>query len=101
MEAIHMTTADHWSVEIELRGDERETTAEARLTAVEAGDIKGRLGDLRGAGRARRNPRDESVPQIGEELAAARALSDLAHRLLDAAAHDIERYTHEPANLSG
>lgn len=96
-----MTTTDHWSVEIELSGDERETRAEARLVAGAAGGGTGRSDNLRGAGRARRNPRDRSVPQIGEELAAARALSDLAHRLLDTAAYDIERYTHEPANLRG
>jgi hypothetical protein len=96
-----MSTADHWSVQIELRGDERETLAEARLVTGEAVDLEDEAGVLCGVGRARRNPRDESVPQIGEELAAARALSDLAHRLLDAAAHDIERHTHEPANLSG
>ena len=89
-----MTMTDRWTVDIDMSGDERETRAEARLTG-------GSLRDLHGVGRARRNPRDESVPQIGEELAAARALSDLAHRLLDTAAHDIESRTHEPAHLRG
>ena len=41
-------------------------------------------------------PSDESVPRIGDELAAARALSDLAHQLLAAAATDIESKTHQP-----
>jgi hypothetical protein len=32
-------------------------------------------------------------------LAVARALSELAHSLLDVAAADIEQVTHEPAHL--
>ena len=40
---------------------------------------------------ARRNPLDPRV-RIGEELAAARALSDLAHKLFDVAANAIERF---------
>ena len=47
---------------------------------------------LAGWGRARRNPADPSVPQIGEELACARALSELAHNLLDAATREIESH---------
>jgi hypothetical protein len=39
------------------------------------------------------------VPEIGDELAAARALSELSHNLLDAAAADIEKITHRPAHL--
>ena len=42
-----------------------------------------------GFGRARRNPGDPNLPMVGEELAAARALSDLAHKLVDAAAETI------------
>jgi len=38
------------------------------------------------SGRASRNPADVEVALIGEELAAARALADLAHQLLEAAA---------------
>lgn len=87
-----MTTTDHWSVDIYLSGDDRDTYAEARLVTRDTSS-------MRGSGRARRNPSDISVPQIGEELAAARALSDLAHRLLDAAARDIEAITHEPVHF--
>src|SRR6266568_6636128 len=65
--------------------------AEARLT-------KG-VGGLTGQGTARRNPEDREATQIGEEIAAARALSDLAHKLLHAAAGDIEAITHQEAHL--
>jgi hypothetical protein len=43
-----------------------------------------------GYGHARRRPMDENQPLIGEALATARALSDLAHQLTDAAETMIE-----------
>jgi hypothetical protein len=46
-----------------------------------------------GIGQARRAPGDPDIPIVGEELAAARALSDLVHKLLDAAATRIERFS--------
>jgi hypothetical protein len=71
-------------VEIVLDETEDESTAKATL------DLGGQ--HLGGWGRARRNPNDPDVPRIGEQLATARALSDLAHGLLDRAAEGIERY---------
>ena len=87
-----MNTIDRWSVDIYLNETEGETHAEARLTAREDDGLRGR-------GTARCNPADWDVPEIGAELAAARALSDLAHRLLDTAASDIEAVTHERVRL--
>ena len=54
---------------------------------------------LVGVGTAILNPHDVNVPEIGDELAAARALSELGHRLLEAAADDIEGATHRPVHL--
>jgi hypothetical protein len=85
-----MAMVDSWPVEISLREEDRQTRAEARLT-------KG-VG-LVGHGLARCNPDDQDIMQIGEEIAAARALSDLAHRLLSYAAGQIEDITHERARL--
>ncbi|HSK90621.1 MAG TPA: DUF1876 domain-containing protein [Euzebyales bacterium] len=88
-----MPVAKHWTVDIYLSeedGDEHTVTrAEARLHTQDATD-------LRGHGHARKHPDDADVPEIGDELAAARALSDLAHQLLHAAAEDIEAVTHQP-----
>jgi Rv2632c-like len=53
-----------------------------------------------GVGLTRLNPADRDVPEIGDELAVARALSDLGHKLLEAAAGDIEQITHQPAHLN-
>ena len=55
---------------------------------------------LVGAGLARLNPRDDDVPEIGAELATARALHDLADRLLGAVVGDIADVTHEDVELS-
>jgi hypothetical protein len=89
---VGMTHTTRWTVSISLLEEGDVTKAEAVLHTNETER-------LRGQGTARRNPRDPSVPEIGDELAAARALSDLAHRLLDAAAEDIEGITGGPAHL--
>jgi hypothetical protein len=80
-----MNTSKHWTVDIFLdeHPDQRTTRAEARL---HTGDPT----DVRGIGRSWRNPSDAEVPEIGDELAAARALSDLADRLRAVAAEDVE-----------
>ena len=87
-----MNTIDRWSVDIYLDEADGETHAEARLATRATEGLLGR-------GKARCNPADWDVPEIGAELATARALSDLAHRLLDTAAADIEAVTHERTRL--
>jgi hypothetical protein len=56
---------------------------------------------LNGYGRARRRPGDEDVPEIGEELATARALRDVADRLLKATSDDISEIEHHDVRLRG
>jgi len=85
-------TAPTWTVQITFSEDEDKTRADAVLTGGAEG--------LKGRGRARRNPADPDVAAVGEEIAAARALSDLAHRLLDEAAHRIESWEGRPIHLS-
>ena len=89
-----MIASRHWSVEIFIdeHEDERTTHAEARLHSDDKTQLVGR-------GTAHRNPSDTDIAEIGDELAAARALSNLAHELLDAAASDIEQITHEHIRL--
>lgn len=47
-------------------------------------------GTLHGRGVAQRNPRDLPVPEIGDEVAAGRALVALGRQLIGVAAEDIE-----------
>jgi hypothetical protein len=76
-----------WKVVIHLDEDDDRTHAHAVL--------HGRDGvTIHAHGEARRKPTDAPVPEIGEELATARALVTLADRLMDVAAKDIENLTH-------
>ena len=88
-----MSTAKKWSVEVLIDEHESQTRAEARLHTQDPTHLVG-------IGTARLNPADRDVPEIGDELAVSRALADLAHQLLDAAANDIEGVTRTPARLS-
>ena len=74
-----------WKLELRIteHDDECEVTAH-----LDAGDRS-----LAGVGRSRRNPADPQIPQIGEELAVARALNDLAHHLSDDAWTMIETFS--------
>jgi hypothetical protein len=83
-------TTKTWNVQLTINEDGDDTHVDAVL------DLENKT-EVRGRGMSRRNPRDESEPRIGDELAAARALSDLAHELLGLAASDIEARTHVPA----
>ncbi|GAA4245381.1 DUF1876 domain-containing protein [Dactylosporangium darangshiense] len=84
-----MTVTKHWSVDIEIGEHNGQTHVEARLNTEDDTIVTG-IGD------AHLNPADEDIPEIGDELAAARALSDLGHRLLMTASADIEAVTDEP-----
>lgn len=77
-----------WSISVDIDEHDGRTRAVARL------DI-GKGEHLTGVGLARLNPADPDVPQIGDELAVARALSELTHRLFEATATDIEHSTHQ------
>lgn len=87
-----MSMADSWSVELSITEDDGDTDALVRLVMKDGTDLSGR-------GKARRNPADQKVTEIGEEIALARALSDLAHKLLGTAAAGVEAVTHERAHL--
>ncbi|MEY2957897.1 MAG: hypothetical protein RLZZ01_465 [Actinomycetota bacterium] len=76
------TRTAHWDVRLELT----ESTDACEVVAhLDAGDRS-----FVGVGRARRNPVDPAVPQVGEELATARSLHDLAHHLSQDAWRQIE-----------
>lgn len=88
-----------WKVAIDLFSTD-DLQSEAHMTTAHA-VLKTSAGTrLEGYGRARRNPEDPVVPEIGEELAAARALRDLADRLLRATSDDLSAIEHERIRLS-
>ncbi|SOX53348.1 DUF1876 domain-containing protein [Mycobacterium ahvazicum] len=75
-------------VDVLIEEHEERTRAKARLS------LAGRK--FVGIGLARLDPADEPVARIGDELAIARALTDLANQLLAVTSSDIQASTHEP-----
>ncbi|MCL6667563.1 DUF1876 domain-containing protein [Streptomyces panaciradicis] len=77
-----MAHTSEWKIRLHLFEEERTTKAHAVLdTGTTA---------LTGHGVAHRNPVDTDVPEIGDELAAGRALNDLGRQLVALAEHDVE-----------
>ena len=87
-----MDDVKQWTVTIDIDEHEGHTRAVARLHDRDTER-------LTGVGLARLDPADRDVPEIGDEIAAARALSDLSHRLLQTATEDVEQSTGLPARL--
>ncbi len=72
----------HISIEIGIDEDDTTTLVHAVL------DLRGDHFDA--TGRAKRNPVDQCIPVIGEELALARALGSLEDQIIDAAYERID-----------
>jgi Domain of unknown function (DUF1876) len=85
---------NRWNVYLMFEEDENRTACTASLRG------EGAPPNLKGHGYSRRNPSDQPDSRIGEEIAAARACSNLAHELLEQAAGVIESYTHRPAHIT-
>lgn len=81
--------AKQWTVQIYIAEDGDDTSAKAVLTTRDGTNLSG-------TGRARRNPADPAIAEIGDELAASRALTDLADKLAVVAQHDINRFVDTP-----
>ncbi|MGA8114008.1 MAG: DUF1876 domain-containing protein [Actinocatenispora sp.] len=80
-------------MDIYLDEHDGQTYSEARLRS--GADVQ-----LVGVGRARLAAQDDDVPEIGDELATARALADLGNKLLLATNADIGQITHEEVHLT-
>jgi Domain of unknown function (DUF1876)/Domain of unknown function (DUF1918) len=61
--------------------------------------VRMREREFSGWGRAQRNPSDPEMPVVGEELAVARALSEVSHQLVVAAADSLESALGRPVAL--
>lgn len=69
---------------IHIHEDEKTTLAYTEL------DLRG--DHFEASGKASRNPIDRPMPVVGEELAMARALSDLSHQVMESARVKIEQF---------
>ncbi|MFE7462501.1 DUF1876 domain-containing protein [Streptomyces sp. NPDC057499] len=84
-----MTRTQEWRLRLGLTEDDGTTRAEAVLDTGS--------GQLTGHGVARCNPQDVDVPVIGDDLAAGRAMKDVAAQLMRAADKEMETVGGGPA----
>lgn len=87
-----MTRTLEWKVRMYLSEDEGTTRARV--------DLDTGTTTLTGHGTARCNPQDVDVPEIGDELAASRAMGDLARQLMRVADRDLEAVGAGPASAA-
>ncbi|MEU7056812.1 DUF1876 domain-containing protein [Streptomyces sp. NPDC046197] len=73
-----------WHVEMEFEEDDQHTRAAALVRLPDGSEVRGR-------GRASRHRTDSNQPRVGEEIAAARALNDIAMSLLTKAHEEIDQ----------
>jgi hypothetical protein len=86
-----MSQPNVWTVEIVFTEEGDDTRADAVLeTGTE---------QIRGWGKAQKNPDDPDVPRIGVEIAAARSLEDVVRKLLNEAEDEIAEHTGEHAHV--
>jgi len=76
-------TAVGWHIELEFEEDTHRTRA-AALVRLSDGQ------EVRAHGYASRHPSDAEQPRVGEEIAGARALNELAMKLLTKAHDEID-----------
>ncbi|MFJ5674154.1 dsRBD fold-containing protein [Streptomyces sp. NPDC093097] len=93
-----MAKTTEWPVRLILTEEDGTTLARVELDTG--------IRTLTGHGRARCNPEDTDVPVIGDELAAGRAMKDLAGQLIRLADRDLAgvgaaRPGHERRTLYG
>lgn len=81
-----------WNVIVYLDEQENQIKARAKLTTHDT--------EVVGEGTARCHPRLRSAPEIGDELATSRALSDLAHKLFEATIADLDDVMHRPTTVT-
>ncbi|HEU5426542.1 MAG TPA: DUF1876 domain-containing protein [Actinocrinis sp.] len=86
-----MQHTSKWSAEVYLFEQDGETRADAVLHTG--------ANTLHGYGAARCHAGEADVPEIGDELAVGRALTDLGRKLIAATAEDLEGVEGRPVHL--
>ncbi|GAA4314409.1 DUF1876 domain-containing protein [Streptomyces venetus] len=81
---VMMHTTVGWHVEMEFREDDQHTRAVALVRLPDGSEV-------RAHGQASRHRTDVNQPRVGEEIAAARALNELAMQLLTKAHEEIDQ----------
>jgi Rv2632c-like len=77
-----MTHTTEWKTRVVVSEEGDITKAQASVDTTTA--------TFTGYGMARRNPQDPQVHEIGDELAAGRALADLSRKLINEAVQEVD-----------
>jgi hypothetical protein len=85
--ASHADRLREWTIRVSILEGEDTTATAVLLTDAPT--------ELHTMGASHRSAEDPLIPQIGDDVAVARALHHLADQLLDAATHSIEESTQE------
>jgi hypothetical protein len=80
---VMMKTAVGWHIELEFEEDNHRTRAAALVRLPDGNEV-------RAHGYASRHPSDTQQPRVGEEIAGARAMNELAMNLLTKAHDEID-----------
>ncbi|MER6299601.1 DUF1876 domain-containing protein [Kitasatospora sp. NPDC001539] len=86
-----MQTLVGWHIDMEFREEGARTTAAALLRLADGTE-------LRAHGYSSRHPSDPEQLRVGEEIAGARALNDLASQLLTKAHGEIQEVSPVPTH---
>ncbi|KOU57450.1 hypothetical protein ADK57_39560 [Streptomyces sp. MMG1533] len=90
-----MHTTVGWHIELEFEEDDQHTRSAALVRLPDGTEVRTR-------GHASRHHTDTNQPRVGEEVAAARALNELAMQLLTKAHDEIDQAsgrTSHPINV--
>lgn len=82
-----------WHAKVFLFEQDGQTRADAVLDTGE--------NELHGYGAARCHPGESDIPEIGDELAVGRALTDLGRKLIGLTADDLEGVGQSSVSLGG
>jgi hypothetical protein len=88
-----MPDTKRWAVEVVIDEDAETRRTRAKATLHTDG------ADIAGRGESKRDPNDAEQPTIGDQIAVARSLLDLAETLLKSAEAEITAITHQPAHV--
>lgn len=88
----HAVPAQSWTMRVDFDRRDGETRATAHLAP-------GDRHELSATGIAYLEPGGHHLSEAGDELAAAMALSKLAHFLMEAAANDVGEYHRDPGSF--
>ncbi|WP_149182355.1 DUF1876 domain-containing protein [Streptomyces sp. TRM49041] len=86
-----MHTLVGWHVDMEFKEEDNRTKAAALVRLTDGTEV-------RGHGQAQRHPSDHEQLRVGEEIAGARALMDIATQLLQKAHVEIDEEKGKPSH---